>query len=52
MVRPDERIEAGDLLVFRATDEGIAAIWRPRCSARRPAALRRQRQRRRTGVAA
>jgi di/tricarboxylate transporter len=28
MVGPDERIEAGDLLVFEATEEGIAAIWR------------------------
>jgi di/tricarboxylate transporter len=28
MLGPDERIEAGDLLVFEATEEGIAAIWR------------------------
>ncbi|HTX12991.1 MAG TPA: SLC13 family permease [Solirubrobacteraceae bacterium] len=28
MVSPDERIGAGDQLVFRATEEGIAAIWR------------------------
>src|SRR5215470_17856542 len=28
MVGADERIEAGDLLVFEATEEGIAAIWR------------------------
>jgi di/tricarboxylate transporter len=28
MVDIDERIEAGDLLVFAATEEGIAAIWR------------------------
>jgi di/tricarboxylate transporter len=28
MVGPDEPIEAGDLLVFEATEEGIAAIWR------------------------
>ena len=28
MVEVDERIEAGDLLVFEATEEGIAAIWR------------------------
>jgi hypothetical protein len=28
MVGSDERIEAGDLLVFEATEEGIAAIWR------------------------
>jgi hypothetical protein len=27
-VGPDERIEAGDLLVFEATEEGIAALWR------------------------
>ena len=27
-IDPDERIEAGDLLVFAATEEGIAAIWR------------------------
>jgi di/tricarboxylate transporter len=28
MVSPDERIGAGDQLVFQATEEGIAAIWR------------------------
>jgi hypothetical protein len=28
MVAPDERIEAGDRLVFAATEEGITAIWR------------------------
>ena len=28
MVSPDERIGAGDQLVFRSTEEGIAAIWR------------------------
>lgn len=28
MVSPDERIGAGDHLVFEATEEGIAAIWR------------------------
>jgi di/tricarboxylate transporter len=28
MIDLDERIEAGDLLVFAATEEGIAAIWR------------------------
>jgi hypothetical protein len=28
MVDINERIEAGDLLVFKATEEGIAAIWR------------------------
>jgi hypothetical protein len=28
MIGPDARIEAGDLLVFDATEEGIAAIWR------------------------
>ena len=28
MVDIDERIEAGDLLVFEATEEGIEAIWR------------------------
>ena len=28
MVAPDEPIEADDLLVFEATEEGIAAIWR------------------------
>jgi di/tricarboxylate transporter len=28
MVGPGERIEAGDLLVFAATEEGIAALWR------------------------
>ncbi|MGN6168301.1 MAG: SLC13 family permease [Solirubrobacteraceae bacterium] len=28
MVDIDERIEAGDQLVFEATEEGIAAIWR------------------------
>lgn len=28
MLGPDERIEAGDQLVFAATEEGIAAIWR------------------------
>jgi di/tricarboxylate transporter len=28
MVDPDEPIEAGDLLVFAATEEGIEAIWR------------------------
>lgn len=28
MVGADEEIEAGDLLVFEATEEGIAAIWR------------------------
>jgi di/tricarboxylate transporter len=28
MVDTDERIEAGDQLVFQATEEGIAAIWR------------------------
>jgi hypothetical protein len=27
-VDPDEPIEAGDLLVFEATEEGIEAIWR------------------------
>jgi hypothetical protein len=28
MVGPDERIQAGDRLVFAATEEGITAIWR------------------------
>ena len=28
MVDINERIEAGDLLVFQATEEGIAALWR------------------------
>jgi di/tricarboxylate transporter len=28
MVGPDERIEAGDRLVFAATEEGVTAIWR------------------------
>jgi hypothetical protein len=28
MVDVNERIEAGDLLVFQATEDGIAAIWR------------------------
>jgi hypothetical protein len=28
MAGPEEPIEAGDLLVFAATEEGIAAIWR------------------------
>jgi di/tricarboxylate transporter len=28
MVGPGERISAGDLLVFEATEEGIAALWR------------------------
>jgi di/tricarboxylate transporter len=27
-IDPDARIEAGDLLVFAATEEGVAAIWR------------------------
>jgi hypothetical protein len=29
MIDLDERIDAGDLLVFEATGEGIAAICRP-----------------------
>jgi hypothetical protein len=28
MVAPDERIEAGDRLVFMASEEGVTAIWR------------------------